>query len=112
MRFVDSSPVNDLDFGAVNSPRVRAEPVSRGVYVLLALVFGGIGVHNLYARRTTAAIAQFVIFTVGIVLALTDTIPGGVVPWGMGSTISGWLALWMFFDVFCVQEDGNGKLMR
>ena len=80
---MDSSPVNDLDFGTVNSPRVRAEPVSRGVYVLLALVFGGIGVHNLYARRTRAAIAQFGIFAVGIVLALTDTIPGGIVPWGI-----------------------------
>ena len=108
--------MGDFDFGtplAAAISRRTPQSASWAVYVLLAVLFGGIGVHNLYARRRWAAAAQFGLFAVGVLLtAALDTID--VAPFGSfsRSPVAGWLTLWMFYDVCCVREDGHGNWMR
>jgi len=108
--------VGDFDFGTLSAAATNRRtpvPASWWVYVLLALLFGGIGVHNLYARRRRAAAAQFGLFAAGVLwtvaLDIIDVTPFGSFS---RSPVAGWLTLWMFYDVCCVREDGHGNWMR
>jgi hypothetical protein len=101
----------DFDFGTPSEPvgsRPPPHTPSRAVYVLLALVFGGTGCHNFYARRRRAA-AQLGLFAAGVLLtaalATIDVIPFG--PFSR-SPVAGWVTLGVFHDVCCVREDGHG----
>ena len=68
---------------------------SRGIYIILALFFGLIGVHNFYAGRYGRGAAQLIItavlgwFVVGIVITF----------------------LWTLVDMFTVTTDGDGHRM-
>ena len=66
---------------------------SRGVYVLLALLLGGLGIHNFYAGRFGCAIAQLLI-----------------------TLLTGWLiipllivGLWALIEACIVTTDGENR---
>lgn len=68
---------------------------SRGIYIILAIFFGMIGIHNFYAGRYGRGAAQFVItavlgwFVIGLVIT----------------------AVWCLIDMFTVTTDGEGHRM-
>lgn len=67
---------------------------SRGVYIILGLFFGLLGIHNFYAGRFGYGIAQLLItailgwFVIGIFIT----------------------AIWVIVELFVVKEDGAGDL--
>lgn len=65
---------------------------SHFVYIMLALFLGGVGFHNLYARRYGSGFIQFLL---GI------TVIGGIisVPWSL-------------LEMLFVGKDGNGKKLK
>ena len=65
---------------------------SRVVYIVLALIFGLLGVHNFYAGRTGSGIAQ---------LLLTLTIGWLAVPIVI-------VAIWVLVEILSVNTDGRG----
>ena len=71
-------------------------PKSRGVYIVLGLLFGLLGVHNFYANRRVQGAMQLL-----ITLALGWLI--------VGLVVSG---LWALIDVIGVELDGDGEPMR
>ena len=70
---------------------VVAPPKSRIVYVMLAWLLGGFGVHNFYAGRMTVAVIQLVMTLLGCFLPVV------------------WI--WVVFDCFLVTADGSGRRM-
>ena len=87
-------------FGAAPSaaapPRQRLEVVkqakSRGIYVILGLFFGMLGVHNFYAGY----------FSRGVVQLLTVAVLGWFV---IGFVIVG---VWVIIELFVVTHDASG----
>lgn len=77
-------------------PAMSASSKSRGTYIILGILFGGLGIHNFYAGRYRAGAAQlFITLTLG---------------WfGIGIIIVG---IWVICELFAVTEDGEGKTMR
>lgn len=65
---------------------------SRGVYIILGLFFGMLGIHNFYAGRFGVAVAQML-----IVLILGWFVVGLVVTF-----------IWVLVDLFTVKRDGAG----
>lgn len=66
---------------------------SRGVYIVLALLLGGLGIHNFYAGRFGTAIAQLLI-----------------------TLLTGWLIIplfivgvWALIDACAITTDGRGR---
>ncbi len=74
----------------VAQPVYPYPPKSRISYILLAFFFGGLGIHNFYAKRTGCGVTQLLL----TVLSL------------------GWLAIisgfWALIEIFVVDKDGNG----
>lgn len=78
------------------SPQMVRTAKSRGVYIILGLFLGGLfGIHNFYAGRYGAAVAQLLIililgwFIIGIVINV----------------------LWVLIELCTVTTDGNGNPM-
>lgn len=67
---------------------LNAQRKSTGVYVVLALLFGTLGLHNFYANRVVSGVFQLIITLTGVGLFLT--IP------------------WCLLDACLVRKDGNG----
>lgn len=76
-------------------PIALGRAVHRSTYVLLGLLFGGLGLHNFYAGRTSLAWGQL-LFT----LALCWTVIVPVVAW-----------LYAFGEVCSVRDDAFGNRM-
>lgn len=68
---------------------------SRGIYIILAIFFGMIGIHNFYAGRYGRGAAQFLITAIlgWFVIGLFIT------------------AIWCIVDMFTVTTDGDGHRM-
>lgn len=64
-------------------------PKSRLTYIILALFFGSLGIHNFYAKRSGCGITQ---------LLLT------ILSFGFLAVIS---ALWSLIEILAVDKDGN-----
>jgi TM2 domain-containing membrane protein YozV len=68
---------------------------SRGTYIILGILLGGLGIHNFYAGRYGSGVCQLIItltlvwFVVGIVIN----------------------ALWILCELLAVEKDGNGNVM-
>ena len=73
----------------------------RWVYVVLALIFGQLGIHNFYAGRTGIAVAQLIITIVGNIAAISLGASGGVGP----------VIIWALIEIFAVKKDGKGLPM-
>jgi TM2 domain-containing membrane protein YozV len=71
-------------------------PKNRGVYIILGILFGGLGVHNFYAGRGGVGAAQLLImiFTFWLILPILFV-------WG-----------WVILELFIVDTDGYGNKMR
>jgi len=71
-------------------------PKSRGVYIVLGLFLGGLGIHNFYAGRIGSGIAQLLItiFTFWLIIPI-------FIIW-----------LWVIIEVIVVNRDGRGQPMR
>lgn len=67
---------------------LNAQRKSTGVYVVLALLFGTLGVHNFYADRAGSGVCQLILTLTGFGLFLT-------VPW-------------CILDACLVRKDGKG----
>ena len=61
---------------------------SRLIYILLAIFFGLLGIHNFYAKYTITGIIQLILTCSGVGAAIT--------------------ALWIIFDILFTTKDGNG----
>ena len=83
-----------LPFGAKASdaPQIVKAAKSRGVYIILGLFFGLLGIHNFYAGRLGAGVAQL----------LVTVISGWFV---VGLLITG---IWVLIELFTVKVDGAG----
>lgn len=68
---------------------------SRGIYIILGLFFGLLGIHNFYAGRLGVGVAQL----------LVTCILGWFV---VGIFITG---IWVIFELFTVKVDGSGDPM-
>jgi TM2 domain-containing membrane protein YozV len=73
----------------------QPQPKNKNAYILLALFLGGLGIHNFYAGRIGAAVAQLII-----------------------TLFAGWLlfplvivAGWAIIEAFVVDTDGSGRKM-
>lgn len=72
--------------------QVQKSPKSRLVYILLALFFGGFGVHNFYANRIGAAVTQLLLNLLLFWLIVPVIVVG----------------LWVLIEMIVVTKDGNG----
>jgi TM2 domain-containing membrane protein YozV len=77
-------------------------PPSRGLYIILALLFGSLGVHNFYAGRHTIGAIQVILWVVAIV---TSLIYIGFLLWAV-------LIFWSVIEAICITDDGRGRRMR
>ena len=83
-----------VSHGRLQAP-VSASSKSRGTYIILGILLGGLGIHNFYAGRYGAGAAQLIItLTLGWI--------------GVGLIIVG---IWIICELFAVTEDGEGKPM-
>jgi TM2 domain-containing membrane protein YozV len=74
------------------APRLVKSAKSRGIYIVLGLFFGMLGIHNFYAGRLGIGLAQL----------LVTCILGWFV---VGLFITG---LWVLIELFVVKKDGAG----
>jgi TM2 domain-containing membrane protein YozV/DNA-directed RNA polymerase subunit RPC12/RpoP len=68
---------------------------SRGIYIILGLLLGGLGIHNFYAGRNTSGLLQLLI-----------------------TILTGWLIVplivvyvWIIVELFTVDTDGQGRAL-
>lgn len=75
-----------------STPQIVKSAKSRGVYIILGLFFGLLGIHNFYAGRLGIGLAQLLVtcilgwFVIGLVIT----------------------AFWAIFELFTVTHDGDG----
>jgi TM2 domain-containing membrane protein YozV len=77
-------------------PVVVAIPKSRKIYIILGLLFGWFGLHNLYAKRNNVGATQMILFLMFFCTLIVPFI----------------LVVWSIVDVITVKADGNGLPMR
>jgi len=94
-RRVRVQPTRAIRAVPVAAPVAPVESKSRLVYILLALLVGGLGIHNFYAGRTNAGLCQLLI-----------------------TLFLGWLVIpaiavfvWLIVDICTVTTDGSGMKM-
>jgi TM2 domain-containing membrane protein YozV len=71
---------------------IVTKPKSRTIYIILGLLFGWLGLHNIYAKRNNVGAVQL-----GFFFMFFWTI---IVPFG--------LVVWSIIEVIRVKVDGNG----
>ena len=124
------------------TPLPSPGPKSRKVYILLAVLFGTVGVHNLYAARWREGAIQGVLGvfslwvgwlgTMHLMKMFQNGLPDASDPDAMealqqsliqGASASSWVdtastvaflvvAVWVMIDIFRVKTDGAGRAMR
>lgn len=83
-----------ISHGRLSAP-ISASSKSRGIYIILGILLGGLGIHNFYAGRYRAGAAQLIIMlTLGWIF--------------VGIIIVG---IWILIELITVTEDGDGKKM-
>ena len=75
-------------------PALMTPPKSRGIYIVLALFLGGLGVHNFYAGYNGRGAAQ-------LVITLVTGLSGGFFL----------VAIWAFVECFIINTDAYGRRM-
>jgi hypothetical protein len=88
---------------------------SKNLYVLLGLLLGTFGVHNMYAKREQAAI-QFVIALFSIIMSVSTIHSNNSDEQGVAALIGtlGFIAcgIWALCDICSVETDGDGVPFR
>ncbi|VVE36734.1 TM2 domain-containing protein [Pandoraea anhela] len=82
-----------MDQSTIGMMQYDASKKSSGIAYLLWFFFGGLGGHRFYAKRTGTAVAQLVLWIVGL-----STIFLG----GLGVFILGALYIWVVVDAFLI----------
>ncbi|HEV8541448.1 MAG TPA: NINE protein [Verrucomicrobiae bacterium] len=72
-----------------------SQPKSRGVYIILGIFFGLLGIHNFYAGHYGAGAIQFVLTLLGLAI---------IVPLIF-------VFVWVIVELFVVTKDGSGRSM-
>lgn len=73
---------------------------SRAVYIILAIFFGGLGVHNFYAGYKNKGVWQLVLCLVSIPLSFV------IVGFFTGLA----LLIWVIVDIVTINKDSDGNL--
>lgn len=95
LKYKPTGPAPNMQQSYSQDRQVIKAAKSRGVYIILALFFGLLGIHNFYAGRFLRGALQFIItaalgwFVVGIVITF----------------------IWALIDMFTVTTDGAGDAM-
>jgi len=76
---------------------------NRGVYIILGLLFGGLGFHNFYAGYNEQGAAQLIFGIIAGVISIFLPIFGGLVALGV--------MIWAVVDICTVTEDATGTPM-
>ena len=79
-----------------SAPLVVKIPKSRSIYIVLGLLFGCLGVHNIYAKRNNVGAVQLIFFLMFFWTLIVPAI----------------LIVWSVIEIFRVKVDGNGIPMR
>jgi len=80
-------------------------PRSKALYVFMAIMFGFVGAHNFYAKRTGVGFAQAAFLILALFVAAT---PIGIV----SVLLLLALILWILVEIFVVKTDGYGVKMQ
>ena len=80
----------------VFAPLVVKIPKSRSTYIILGLLFGWFGLHNIYAKRNNVGAVQLIFFLMFFWTLIVPFI----------------LVVWSIVDVITVKVDGDGLPMR
>ena len=69
---------------------------SRSIYIVLALLLGGLGIHNFYAGHQARGLGQMALSMAGVILSPLF-----------------WLGafIWIILDIVTVTADGEGRVM-
>ncbi|MBO5822038.1 MAG: SEL1-like repeat protein, partial [Lentisphaeria bacterium] len=78
-------PCNAAAAVAMQNPAGMTSPKSRTTYLMLGILFGGLGIHNFYLGRTGIGIVQLLLCWTGI------------------------SSLWALIDLFVVKKDSQGR---
>lgn len=87
---------------------------NRVIYIVLALFFGGLGVHNFYAGYNGRAAAQLLLSLLGLIfcLSMIPIHPCGVATIGMVLLFAFLcflsVSIWVIVDICTVNKDANG----
>jgi hypothetical protein len=99
-------------YGQPRQSYVQSVPVKkRVVYQLLALFFGGLGVHNFYAERIIIAVIQLIITVVGLILFNDPQIEIFIAPKIVGQCMLLFSVFVPLIEIFAVKKDGKGRRM-
>lgn len=88
-------PDKDVIVQGRSTPHVVKSAKSRGIYIILGLFFGGLGIHNFYAGYYGRGLAQLL-----IVLILGWIVIGFVI-----------VGFWVLIELFVVTQDAAGDKM-
>jgi len=96
LHLLEPSPVSHAHAAASQPSVIMVRPTkSRGVYIILGLFFGCLGIHNFYAGHNGRGAAQLII-----------TILLGWVIIGLVITV-----LWSLIELIAETQDGDGQRM-
>ena len=79
---------------------------SRGVYIILGLLFGVLGIHDFYAGYNGRGATKFVL--VAFCFFMDSTTPGGFI---ITRLVAGIMAIWTVFQLFANRTDRAGNAM-
>jgi len=116
-RLAEEKRKNDLLEAAVRAQQQSSEQVwgakSRGIFIILGILLGTLGIHNFYAGHYARGAAQLVITTVAAVLASLGE-KSGTRDADMlliaGLLVIG-IVLWIIIELITTTEDGNRNKM-
>jgi TM2 domain-containing membrane protein YozV len=79
---------------------------SRGVYIILGLLFGGMGFHNFYSGHNLRGAIKIGIFLIAFVLDASTRFYSG---FSLVALVI--FALWSLIEVITVKQDAAGNVM-
>ncbi|WP_439444436.1 TM2 domain-containing protein [Xanthomonas translucens pv. translucens] len=88
-----------------NAPIVMVAK-SRGIYIVLGLLFGAVGFHNFYAGDYLKGACKFVVLMVALVL---DVATNFYTAWFL--VAAGLFTVWALLEILLTNTDSNGNRM-
>jgi len=94
----------------MNNREINLENISlknRGVYIILGLLFGLIGIHNFYIGNYTRAIIQLLLFTFGGAISVII----GFIIWLLPIAFYLVYGIWVLIEIITTTRDSYGRLL-
>jgi TM2 domain-containing membrane protein YozV len=95
-RSENPTPVQQYVPQPLLTPVVVGTPKSRATYIILGLLFGWFGLHNIYAKRNNVGAVQLIFFLMFFWTIIVPLV----------------LVVWSIVEICTVKDDGNGIRMR